>query len=415
MPPRDPLPRPPAWRILIAGGGPLGLTLALALTRGLGPAVSVAVLDPAFRLKRSDPRGYSLSPGTVAMYEALGLWPELAARAEPIRGMTITDSRIEDAVRPVYLRFGDGDEPLAQLIEADRLEQVLREACEAAGVELSPARVTGFEVGPNAVTVATEGAGELRASLLVACDGSRSRLRDLAGIGWMGRAYRQSGIVATVTHEQPHAGVAVQHFLPAGPFAILPLVGTADHPNRSSIVWTEEERRASALMRLGREDAIRELETRFGPELGRVELLTDLFTFPLSVGLARSYIAPRLALIGDAAHQVHPLAGQGLNLGLGDVAALAERIADAVRLGLDLGGDPVLEAYQRDRRIDAVVLAGATDALNRLFSNDRLPARVLRDIGLGIVDRGPGLKRFFTAQAAGTGSRAPRLLRGEAL
>ena len=415
MPPRDPLPRPPAWRILIAGGGPLGLTLAFALTHTLRAAVSVAVLDPGLRRTRSDPRAYALSPGTVAMYGTLGLWAEIAGDAEPIRGMTITDSRVEDAVRPVYLRFGDGDEPLAFMIEAARLEDALRTACQGAGVELTPDRVTGFEAGSNGIVAELAGGGERQAALLVACDGARSRLRDNAGIGWVGRDYNQSGIVATVAHEQPHRGVAIQHFLPAGPFAILPLPGDAQHPNRSSIVWTEHERVASAVSLLGSDQARQEVETRFGPHLGPVMLLTDLFTFPLSVGLARTYIAPRLALLGDAAHQIHPLAGQGLNLGLGDVAALSERITDAVRLGLDPGGATVLEAYQRDRRVDAVMLAGATDALNRLFSNDRLPARVLRDIGLGLVDRAPGLKSLFTNQAAGGSGRAPRLLRGEAL
>jgi 2-octaprenyl-6-methoxyphenol hydroxylase len=413
MPPRDPLP--PAWRILVAGGGPLGLTLALALTQGLGQAVSVTVLDPAFGQKRSDPRAYALSPGVVAMLGSLGVWDDLAPGAEPIRGMTITDSRVEDAVRPVYLQFGEGEEALGHLVEADHLETTLRAACESAAVQLLADRAVAFEAGLNAISVTTESGGVLRASLLVACDGARSRLRDLAGIGWVGRGYGQSGIVATVAHEEPHHGVATQHFLPAGPFAILPLAGTAQHPNRSSIVWTEEERGASALMRLGRNDALAEIQTRFGPELGRIDLLSDIYAFPLSVGLARSYIAPRLALVGDAAHHVHPLAGQGLNLGLGDAAALAERIADAVRLGLDPGGGPVLEAYQRDRRLDAVVLAGATDALNRLFSNDRLPARVLRDIGLGMVDRAPRLKGFFAGQAAGTAPRAPRLMRGERL
>jgi 2-octaprenyl-6-methoxyphenol hydroxylase len=415
MPPRDMPPRPPAWRILIAGGGPLGLALALALTRGLGPAVTAAVLDPTFRLKRSDPRAYSLSPGAVAMLTALGVWPELAPVAEPIRGMTITDSRVADAVRPEYLRFGDRDEPLAQLVQADALDEALRAACEAAGAALRPERVTGFDLTASAIRATTE-SGEARpASLLVACDGARSGLREAAGIGWVGRSYDQAGIVATIAHEQPHHGIAVQHFLPAGPFAILPLSGTAAHPHRSSIVWTESERLAASLVRLGRDEALREVETRCGPELGEIELLTDLFSFPLSVGLARSYVAPRLALLGDAAHRVHPLAGQGLNLGLADVAALAEAIADAVRLGLDPGSDQVLETYQRSRRLDALALAGATDALNRLFSNDRLPARVLRDIGLGLVDRMPGLKSFFTAQAAGTSGRAPRLMRGEAL
>ncbi|MGA0596918.1 FAD-dependent monooxygenase [Enterovirga sp. CN4-39] len=415
LPPRDPPKRPPAWRILIAGGGPLGLTLALALTRGLGPAISVAVLDPGFRRSRSDPRAYSLSPGAVAMYRTLGIWSGIAAEAQPIHGMTITDSRVEDAVRPAYLRFGDDEEPLAHFVEADRLDDALREACLSEGVELAPDRVTGFEAGPNAITVEAEGAVPRPVSLLVACDGGRSTIRELAGIGWVGRAYRQSGIVATVAHEHSHGGVAIQHFLPAGPFAILPLTGTLEHPNRSSIVWTESEARIGPLLEMGRDAAQRELEARFGPELGRVELLTDLYAFPLSVGLARSYVGPRLALVGDAAHRVHPLAGQGLNLGLGDVASLAERIAEAVRLGLDPGGEPVLEAYQRDRRLDAVVLAGATDALNRLFSNDRLPSRVLRDIGLGMVDRAPGLKGLFAGQAAGTAGRAPRLMRGEPL
>jgi 2-octaprenyl-6-methoxyphenol hydroxylase len=349
------------------------------------------------------------------MYERLGIWSGVAAQAQPVRAMSITDSRVEDAVRPVYLRFDDGGEPLAHFIEADTLDHALKEACAAEGVELAPDRVTGFEAGPAAISAATDDGGARRAELLVACDGGRSVLRELAGIGWVGRAYRQSGIVATVAHELPHNGVAIQHFLPAGPFALLPLPGTAEHPKRSSIVWTEGENAASRLMRLGRADVARELETRLGPELGAVQLLTDLFTFPLSVGLARSYVAPRFALVGDAAHRVHPLAGQGLNLGLGDVAALAERIADAVRLGLDPGGVPVLEAYQRDRRIDAVVLAGVTDGLNRLFSNDVLPARVLRDIGLGLVDRAPGLKGMFAGQAAGTARRGPRLMRGERL
>ena len=413
MPPRDTLP--PAWRILIAGGGPLGLTLALALTQSLGEAVSVTVLDPGFGRTRSDPRAYALSPGVAAMFATLGIWKDIAPAAEPIRGMTLTDSRVGDAIRPVYLQFEEREELLGNMVEADRLDAVLRAACEHAEIELLPENVIGFEVGPHGIAVATAGAGAVRAALLGACDGGRSRLRDLAGIGWVGRSYAQTGIVATIAHEEPHGGVAIQHFLPAGPFAILPLAGTPGHPNRSSIVWTEDARQASAVTRLGRAEILQAIEARAGPELGRLDLLTDIFTFSLAVGLARGTVAPRLALVGDAAHQVHPLAGQGMNLGLGDVAALAERIVDAVRLGLDPGGDPVLEAYQRDRRLDAVMLAGATDALNRLFSNDRLPARVLRDIGLGLVDRAPRLKSAFAGQAAGNAARAPRLMRGEPL
>jgi 2-octaprenyl-6-methoxyphenol hydroxylase len=414
MPSREPLPRPPAWRILVAGGGPLGLTLALALTRGLGEAVSVAVLDPAFGLVRSDPRAYAVSPGAVSMFRGLRLWRAIAAEAQPIRGMRITDSRIADAVRPVYLRFDDEGEPLAHMVEADLLDGILRRACQTDGIELSATGVTGFLAGPASIALRTSEGEPRQAALLIACDGARSALRELAGIGWVGRRYRQSGIVATVAHERDHDGCAIQHFLPAGPFAILPLRPEAGR-HRSSIVWTEDERRVPALLRAGRGAATRELQTRFGPELGRVELETDLLGFPLALGLARSYVAPRLALVGDAAHQVHPLAGQGLNLGLGDVAALSERIADAVRLGLDPGGADVLAAYQRDRRVEAVALAAATDGLNRLFSNDRLPSRLLRDVGLSLVDRAPGLKGFFAAQAAGATGRAPRVMRGEAL
>lgn len=415
MPSRAPLSRPPAWRILVAGGGPPGLILALALTRSLGPAVEVQVLDPAFQLKRSDPRAYSLTPGIVTLLDVLGIWSELAGAAQPVRAMTITDSRLGDAVRPAYLRFENDDRPLAHLIEADRLDGALRAACEAGAIGLLPRRVTGFTAGSGRTEVTTDDGAVLSAALLVACDGFRSRLRELAGIGWVGRRYPQAGIVAVVRHERPHDGVAIQHFLPSGPFAILPLTASADAPHRSSIVWTEVERNVAALLRVGSAELNREVAARFGAELGEVELLSDPVPFPLAVGLARSYVAPRLALVGDAAHQVHPLAGQGLNLGLADAAALAERIADAVRLGLDPGGDPVLQAYGRDRRLDAVVLAGATDTLNRLFSNDRLPERVLRDIGLGLVDRAPALKRFFAGQAAGTSPRAPRLMRGEPL
>jgi 2-octaprenyl-6-methoxyphenol hydroxylase len=408
-------PRPPAWRILIAGGGPLGLSLGVALASGLGEAVSVAVLDPAFRATRSDPRAYALSPGAVAMYRTLGLWPALAPGAQPVEGMVLTDSRVADAVRPVYLRFDGEGEPLAQMVEADRLGGVLREACLSAGVALMPEAVAGFTGGLAGIDVRTAGGEALTSTLLVACDGARSRLRDAAGITWFGRRYRQVGIVATLVHEEPHGGRAVQHFLPGGPFALLPLAAGQDGRHRSSLVWTEDANRAEALLALTRDAAEHEIGQRCGPELGRVTLATDLVFHPLSVGLARSYVAPRLALVGDAAHEIHPLAGQGLNLGLGDVAALAERIADAVRLGLDPGGDDVLAAYQRDRRVDAVALAAATDGLNRLFSNDRLPARVLRDIGLGLVDRADGAKRFLMGQAAGGTARAPRLMRGEPL
>jgi len=246
--------------------------------------------------------------------------------------------------------------------------------------------------------------------LLVAADGKRSKLRERAGIKCVGWSYPQIGIVTTVAHERPHRGRAVQHFLPAGPFAILPLTG-----NRSSIVWTEEKTRGEAIMAASEEDFVTELTKRFGHRLGEIALAGPRQSFPLDLQIARSFIADRLALIGDAAHVVHPLAGQGLNIGMRDVAALAETIVESARLGLDIGAAPQLERYERWRRFDSAFSAAVMDGLNRLFSNDSAPLRVLRDLGLGLVDRAPGVKRFLVREAAGTTGQVPRLLRGETL
>lgn len=404
-------PLPPAWHILIAGGGIPSLALALALRQGAGEAVDVTIVEPASG--RPDGRAYAVSPASRTMFEALGLWSDLAPLMQPIAAMRITDSRPHDAIRPDYLRFrAREDEALGFMLEARPIAAALDAACRAGGIRF----LAGAVANPEAVgqTIRAEVAGEAAsASLLVAADGARSRLREAAGIGWFGRAYGQIGLVATIGHERDHEGVAIQHFLPGGPFAILPLAGPGTNsPHRSSIVWTEEERRGRALL-ADREAADAALEERFGPDLGAVRCETELAGFPLAIGLARSFVAPRLALLGDAAHQIHPLAGQGLNLGLADAAALAEHVVDAVRLGLDPGSPDVLAAYQRARRFDAVLLATLTDGLNRLFSNDALGARVLRDIGLGLVDRSP-LKSLLASEAAGTTRRAPRLMRGEA-
>lgn len=405
-------PSPPAWRILIAGGGIPSLALALALRRGAGDAVAVAVVEP--RSSRADGRAYAISPGSRTMLDGLGVWPQLAPAAQPIAGMRITDSRVEDAIRPEYLGFRPPeDDALGFMLEADPVAEALDAACRAAGVDILAGTVEAPAVAAGHIEV--RAAGEPRqAALLVAADGARSRLREEAGIGWIGRPYHQTGLVATVAHTRDHEGVAVQHFLPAGPFAILPLAGPGRTlPHRSSIVWTEDESRARAL--LADEKAADEaLAARFGPDLGAIRRETPLGGFPLGIGIARSFIAPRLTLLGDAAHQIHPLAGQGLNLGLADAASLAEHVVDAVRLGLDPGGDDVLAAYQRSRRFDAVLLASLTDGLNRLFSRDGTAPRLLRDLGLGLVDRS-AMKGLFAAQAAGTTRRAPRLMRGKAL
>jgi 2-octaprenyl-6-methoxyphenol hydroxylase len=251
---------------------------------------------------------------------------------------------------------------------------------------------------------------QISARLLVAADGARSRLRELAGISFYGWSYDQSAIVGTIRHERDHGGRAVEHFLPSGPFALLPLKG-----RRSSIVWTERRADAAAIIRRDPETLAHMIEKRFGLELGEIQLAGPLHALPLSLGLARSFIGERLALLGDAAHVIHPIAGQGLNLGLKDAAALAEAIIDQLRLGLDPGAPEALEAYQASRRFDTAQMAVTTDILNRLFSNDAGPLRMLRDAGLGLVNRLPGLKNIFIGQAAGTGPRMPKLMRGEGL
>jgi 2-octaprenyl-6-methoxyphenol hydroxylase len=278
------------------------------------------------------------------------------------------------------------------------------------GVDLRAGAVAGFEATSNAVDVALAGGETISARLLVGADGARSKIRETADIAVHGWDYDQSAIVTTVAHERPHNGRAEEHFLPAGPFAILPLTG-----NRSSIVWTETAREAERIVALPDAEFLVELEKRFGLHLGDLQVTGARRAFPLGLFTAREFIAERLALIGDAAHIIHPIAGQGLNMGLRDVAALAEAIADAARLGLDIGAPDVLERYQRWRRFDTMTMGVATDGLNRLFSNHSDVLRLARDVGLGVVERIPVLKRVFIREAAGFTGEVPKLLRGEAL
>ena len=250
----------------------------------------------------------------------------------------------------------------------------------------------------------------IAARLLVAADGAHSKIREHAEIPTRGWNYGQSGIVTTVAHERDHGGRAEEHFLPAGPFAILPLKG-----RRSSIVWTEETREAERIVALPDAAFHAELERRFGLHLGEIAAVGARRAFPLGLSVARAFIAERIALVGDAAHVIHPIAGQGLNMGLKDVAALAETIVDAVRLGLDPGADAALDRYQRWRRFDTMAMGVATDGLNRLFSNQSSALRLVRDVGLGLVDRLPALKQLFIREAAGLVGEVPKLLKGEML
>ncbi|KMO43487.1 2-octaprenyl-6-methoxyphenyl hydroxylase [Methylobacterium tarhaniae] len=409
-----------AREIVVAGGGLPGLALALALRQALGEGVRVTVCDPAFGRKEPlrDLRAYAVAAAARRMLERLGIWDAVAAGAQPIREMVITDSRLADPVRPTFLTF-EGEvaegEPFAHMIEGGGLVAALREAAAAAGVVLEGSPVLAATPETDRIVARLPDGRQIRADLVVAADGARSRLREAAGIGWVGWSYPQSGIVATVAHERDHEGRAIEHFLPSGPFAVLPLPPGGSLGHRSSIVWTERQAEVPALLGGGPEEALMEVERRFGLGLGRIALESPLRAYPLSFGIARRFGAKRLLLLGDAAHVIHPIAGQGLNLGLRSAAALAEALADTMRLGLDPGGPEALETYERSRRFDTLAMGAATDGLNRLFSNDALPVRLARDFGLGLVDRLPGLKRMFIREAAGLRGRQPRLMRGEAL
>ena len=406
--------RPHRADVVIAGAGLAGLSLAVVLKHALGPSFRVIVADPVLaEAPKPDGRASAFAAAGCRMLETVGAWAAIATEAQPIVDMVVTDSRTTDVVRPVFLTF-DGEvapgEPFAHMIPNVAVITALWHRAQALGVDLMATGIETVTAGPDGATVLLADGSSLEASLVAACDGGRSRLREAAGIQTVGWGYGQSGIVCTVAHEHDHNGRAEEHFLPAGPFAILPMTG-----RRSSIVWTEESARAERLCALPRVLFQDELEGRFGFKLGTVEVLDQPRAYPLGLKVARSFIADRLALVADAAHVIHPIAGQGINLGFRDIAALAECIADAARLGLDVGSPEVLERYQRWRRFDTVLMGAATDGLNRLFSNGSDPLRFVRDLGLGLVDRMPGLKRFFIRQAAGMTGDVPRLLKGEAL
>lgn len=401
--------------VVIAGGGFAGLALAIALRQGLGEAFKVVVADPALgKTHAGDMRASAIAAAARRLFETIGVWDRVAADAQPILDMVVTDSKLQDVMRPAYLTFAGEvkpGEPFAHMIENTALVDALSERAEADGVTLRAEAVASYRHHLSHGIEVTLASGEsIFASLLVAADGARSAIREAAGIQSFGWEYPQAAIVTTVAHEREHHGRAEEHFLPAGPFAILPLKG-----RRSSIVWTEDKREAERIVALPDGEFHRELERRFGLKLGDIEAKGPRRAYPLGLSVARAFVAERIALIGDAAHVIHPIAGQGLNLGLRDVAALAEAIVDAARLGLDAGGADVLERYQRWRRFDTMTMGVATDGLNRLFSNNSDALRIIRDIGLGLVERAPALKELFIREAAGLTGDVPKLLRGEAL
>lgn len=407
----------PALRtdVLVSGGGFAGLALALALG-GAGFDVTVVEPGPAGGGGQAgfDGRVSSFAPDVRRMLERLGVWRRLSD-FQTVREIVVSGGTPDGRASPFFLHFGegDGDAPPFDMVE-NRFMLAALHAAAAENPRLSlihGARIETVETGPAGVTAGLADGRTVAARLLVSAEGRDSPLRERFGIKTTGWSYGQSGIVCTVAHERPHDGIAQEFFLPSGSFAILPITG-----NRSSIVWTERDALVPAFMALSESDFAAELARRFTDYLGAVTPLGGRWAFPLRLQLARSYVGRRFALVGDAAHVVHPLAGQGLNLGLRDVAALAEAVVDADRLGLDIGSATPLEAYERRRRIDAALMAGVTEGLNALFSNDSAPLRAVREAGLGLVNAATPIRRFLARAAGGrSAAAAPRLLNGEAL
>ena len=413
--------------VAIVGGGMVGTTLAA----GLGSAgLSVVILDaeaPAVMTAAPfDGRSSAIAFGSQQVLAGVGAWTGMVAAAQPILDIRVSDGDGAGGVSRLFLHYdhralaGGADAqspaPFGHVVENRVIRgALLRRLGELPTVRhVAPARVAGLSEKNGAVALNLEDGGAIVARLAVAADGRNSLLRAAVGIEVTEWAYPQTGIVCTVAHERPHGGVAHEHFLPAGPFAMLPMVDDED-VHRSSIVWTERRELAPQILALDDAAFAAEMERRFGLSLGRLRPLGRRWAHPLTLVHARRYVDHRLALLGDAAHAIHPIAGQGLNLGLRDVAALAEAVVDAHRLGLDIGDALVLERYQRWRRFDNVMLMAVTDGLNRLFSNDVGPLRLARDLGLAAVNQLPPLKRLFMRHAMGMVGDLPRLVRGERL
>ena len=395
--------------VAIVGGGLSGMAMAVALDSiGVSTLLidrSAAALDPA---AIDDSRTTAISYTSRRMLEALDLWPAEAAAP-------ILDIHVTDGPSRLFLHFDHraaGDQPMGHLIENRFLRQRFLDRLHAARhvQVVSGHAIEALRRDDDGVTFTLNDGAHGQARLIIGADGARSWLRKTAGIRTSGWSYRQTAMVCTVRHPLPHHHVAHERFLPGGPFAVLPLTG-----ERSSIVWSERDDLASVMMRLDDRAFAAEMNRRFGHSLGAFEMDGPRASYPLSLTFAHDITATRLALVGDAAHSMHPIAGQAFNLGLRDIAALAEIIADAARRGLDLGTAGDLARYRRLRRADIAALLAATDGLTWLFSNDIPPVRLARDLGLGLVNRMPRLKTMFMRRAMGTGQSGPRLLRGQPL
>ena len=416
-------PRPCDADVIIAGAGMAGATLALALRQGglepilIDPVVFSDQLTPTF-----DGRSSAIAFASFRQWRTLGLAADIEPHAQRIEQILVTDGQSPGAAAhgpsPFYLRFDSAEiadrsegEPLGYMLENRRSRAALAAAVGRAGiVVLAPARVAAVAFEPAHAAVTLEDGRVLTAPLVVGSEGRGSVVRAAAGIDALGWTYPQTGVVATVRLARGHQGVAHEYFLPGGPFAILPLT-----EDRASLVWTETTAKAAALTAARPEVFHAHLQRRFGALLGEATVEGPVFSYPLSLQLATRLSGPRAALLGDAAHGIHPIAGQGLNLGLKGAAALAETLVDAARLGEDFGSEAVLERYARWRRFDTVAVAAASDAFVRLFSNDNPLLRLARGVGMSAVNRIGPARRFFMHEAGGATGDLPRLLKGEAL
>ncbi|MBL4613334.1 MAG: UbiH/UbiF/VisC/COQ6 family ubiquinone biosynthesis hydroxylase [Magnetovibrio sp.] len=412
--------------VLVIGGGLAGGTLSLALAQNGFVVATVDREDLAGWTDQGfDGRASAISLSSRRVLQGVGIWDVIAEETAPM-----LDIRVCDGHSPLFLHYDHKELASATLAEGQEAEpfgymvenRSMRKALTALVPKtenltyFAPNEVAQLERSKDGVRAVLKGGQEIHADLVVACEGRNSPTRDQAGIKLTQWDYKQAGIVCTVEHERPHNFCAQEHFLPSGPFAILPLVGTTDKPAcRSSIVWTERADLWPIIMELDDDDFKEELELRFGDFLGDIEVVGPRFAYPLTLQYADTIIAQRLALVADSAHGMHPIAGQGLNMGLRDVAALAEVLVNARGTGLDIGEMSVLQNYERWRRFDNAVMLGVTDALVKLFSNDIEPVKLARDLGMAAVNQLPDVKRFFMRHAMGTVGELPRLMRGESL
>ena len=402
--------------IVIVGGGLNGPALALALSQ---TGRTVTVIDSLSVKVRKDSgfdgRSYALALSSKRLLDAIGIWRSVAEFAQPMLEIKVTDGRAGEGPSPFFMHFDHAEieeGPMGFMVEDRHLRRAFLSAMadDPLITHMSGETVIAQDIGQNNVVVTLESGKTVTAQILVGSDGRSSGTAQRAGIKRTGWDYGQTALVCAVAHEKPHQGIAHQFFMPPGPLAILPLTG-----NRSSIVWSETDAQAARINALDEAGYLDVLRPRFGSFLGDISLEGKRFTYPLNLTIANRFAGPRLALVGDAAHGMHPIAGQGLNAGLRDVAALAETLTLAARRGEDIGSVLVLERYEQWRRFDTATLVAATDVFNRLFSNDNPILRAGRDIGMGLLNTIPSLRRGFIREAAGLTGDIPKLLQGKAI